>query len=145
MNPFRRIIYANSCRCNHFLQLALTSSNPRILDGVSNFLKTCLANPQVAPALLQQYGRQILNVVLPRLQGVYPKNMLRELGSFMQRLFCPDIDGMSDIAMDILRQVCLRISEFCSKSCVSAQYSFISHCDVVFSGLKIEFLQWSSA
>jgi len=91
-------------------QVAITSRDERILNGVFYLLNNCLSIAAVAPTLVQHYGRQILAEVLPRIKGVYPKTMLRDVSVTLQRMMMQDREGMSQIAMDILSQVrrCVR-------------------------------------
>ena len=86
-------------------QVAITSRDERILSGVFYLLSNCLSIAAVAPALVQHYGRQILAEVLPRLKGVYPKKMMRDVAVTLQRMMMQDREGLPQIAMDILRQV----------------------------------------
>jgi hypothetical protein len=69
------------------------------------FINTCLAIRSVAATFAQHYGRQVLTEVLPRIKGVYPKKMMRQLAPVMQRLFAQDMEGIPSIALDILLQV----------------------------------------
>ena len=99
------------------------------------FINVCLAMPSVAPTFAQHYGRQVLTEVLPRIKGVYPKKMMRQLAPVMQRLFAQDVDGIPTIALDILLQV-LRVAAACY--CVHC----LSH--ALCSGLPIPFQLWIS-
>jgi hypothetical protein len=93
------------------VQVSITSRNERILDGAFHFLSTCLQQPSVAPTLVQLYGRQILAELLPRIKGVYPKKVMRDVAPLLQKMFAQDMEGVPSIALSILHQV--RSSAFC--------------------------------
>ena len=122
-----------------YVQVSITSSNERILDGVFHFLGTCLSQPSVAPTLVQHFGRQILAEVLPRIKGVYPKRIMRDVAPLLQRMFAQDMEGVPNMVLSILYEVC------------NDQNLHLLHCaashlrDDVNSGPPILFRPWSSA
>ena len=69
------------------------------------FINACLTIPSIAPTFVQHYGRQVLTEVIPRIKGVYPKKMMRQLASVIQKLFARDMEGMPNVVMDLLLQV----------------------------------------
>ena len=69
------------------------------------FINSCLASQSIAPTFVQHYGRQVLTEVIPRIKGVYPKKMMRQLALVIQKLFARDMEGMPNVVMDLLLQV----------------------------------------
>ena len=69
------------------------------------FINACLTIPSIAPTFVKHYGRQVLTEVIPRIKGVYPKNMMRKLAPVIQKLFARDMEGMPNVVMDLLLQV----------------------------------------
>ncbi len=65
-----------------------------------------MAQQSVAPTLVQHYGRHILAEVLPRIKGVYPKRIMRDVAPLLQKIFAQDMEGMPSVALSILQQVC---------------------------------------
>jgi hypothetical protein len=67
---------------------------------------------------VQLYGRQILAELLPRVKGVYPKKVMRDVAPLLQKMFAQDMEGVPSIALSILQQV--RSSAFCLRLIASS-------------------------
>ncbi len=81
------------------------------------FINSCLASESIAPTFVQHYGRQVLTEVIPRIKGVYPKKMMRQLAPVIQKLFARDMEGMPNVVMDVLMQVrCALARSACSEA-----------------------------
>ncbi len=88
-------------------QASIKSRDEHILDSAYHFLNSCLSLPAVSPLAAQQNGRQILTELFSRIKGVHPEpqKCLRDIYIVTQKIFMQDADGMSNVTMDILRQV----------------------------------------
>jgi hypothetical protein len=91
---------------------------------------------------VQHYGPQILAEVLPRIKGVYPKRIMRDVAQLLQKMIAQDMEGVPHLILSILHQVCgallfARNVYLCA--CAASQRR-----DAVSSGQLIPFQLWSS-
>ena len=128
-------------------QASIKSRDEHILDSAYRFLNSYLSLPAVSPLAAQQNGRQILIELFSRIKGVHtePQKCLRDIYIVTQKIFMQDADGMSNVTMDILRQVlyvatpALLFDEYCTV-CAT-----LDRCDPVNSGLLIPLQPCKSA